>query len=112
MANLGDNLTVQKGDPPPAKRQGKNMGPLGAMAKTRRIMLDENADIPPTGLYVGVNGYGYLLKPGVVIDAPEAVIEVLDNAIISVPVVNPQTLQVAGHRERMRFTYRNMPLAG
>lgn len=105
---LGDNLTPQAGLPPPALRQGKNMGPAHIANKTRRIMVEEDPDIPPTGLFVGVNGYGYLLKPGVVIDAPLAVIEVLDNAIVSVPTVNPHTLQITGSRERRRFSYRNM----
>jgi hypothetical protein len=107
MVDLGNNLSPQDGAPPPARRQGKNMGPLRGQ-KTQRIMVEESSEIPPTGLFVGVNGYGYMIKPGVVIDAPMAVIEVLNNAIITVPIVNPDTLQITGTRSRRRFSYRSM----
>ena len=110
MADLGDNLSPQKGEPAPL-RQGKNMGPKHIASKTRRIMIEENDTIPPTGLFVGINGYSYLIKAGVVIDCPLAVIEVLNNAVITVPVVDPDTLKITGNRERLRFSYRNMDMA-
>ena len=110
MSDLGDNLSPQKGEPSPLK-QGKNMGPKALAKTTRRIMLEDNEDIPPPGLYVGINGWGYLIKPGVVIDCPKAVIEVLDHAVISIPVLDPETKKIVGYRERLRFGYRNMDMA-
>lgn len=107
MTDLGDNLSTAV-TKPALPRSGKQMGPKSISSKTRRIMIEEHPDIPPTGLFVGVNGYGYLIKAGVPIDCPISVIEVLDNAIVNMPVVNPSTLQVTGSRERRRFTYREL----
>ena len=103
MTDLGDNLNLKPVVDAPTK--GKRMGHLG-FQPTRRIMLDEDANIPPTGLFVSVNGYGYLLKVGVPIDAPLPVIETLNNAVVNMPLVDPDTLQYKGSRERRRFSFR------
>ena len=73
-----------------------------------RIILEENDDIPPTGQFIGVNGMGYILRPGEPADVPISVIGVLDAAITSVPTVDPGTRQVVGYRERLRFPYRRV----
>lgn len=70
-----------------------------------RIILEENDQIPPTGQFVGVNGVGYLVQPGVAVDVPESVLDVLDNAIMSVPVKDANDA-VIGYRDRLRFPYR------
>ena len=70
------------------------------------LVLEENPDIPPTGQFVGLNGIGYILRPGEPIDVPLGVKEVLDNAIIDVPQVDPSTQQIIGTRSRMRYPYR------
>lgn len=70
-----------------------------------RIILEENDQIPPTGQFVGVNGEGFLIMPGVPVDVPESVLEVLDNAIMSVPVKDSND-SVIGYRDRLRFPYR------
>lgn len=70
------------------------------------IVLEESDDIPPTGLFVGLNGVGYLLRPGEPIAVPPGVIEVLDQAVMSMPQIDPQTQQVVGWRNRMRYPYR------
>lgn len=74
--------------------------------KTLRVILEEAEEIPPIGLYVGVNGKGFLIKPGVEVDLPMEVIGVLNNAVQSSPIVDPETQQVTGWRERMRYPYR------
>jgi hypothetical protein len=71
-----------------------------------RIVLEENDDIPPTGQFVGHNGVGYILRPGVPVDVPLGVKEILDNAVLDVPQVNPDTLEVIGTRPKMRYPYR------
>lgn len=86
------------------KAQQKAVG----MPKTRRIVLEENDEIPPSGLYLGVNGRGYMILPGVEVDVPEFLIEVLDHAEKSVPVIDPQTRQVVGWRNRLRYPYRTI----
>jgi hypothetical protein len=79
-------------------------------AKTERtwIILEENEDIPPTGLYLGHNGNGFLLKAGEPANVPNEIIEILDHAVTSMPQIDPITRQVLGHRDRMRFPYRRV----
>lgn len=78
----------------------------GIKAKTVRVILEEVEDIPPIGLFVGLNGTGYLIKPGVEVDLPLPVIEILNNAVQSTPIVDPDSKMVTGWRERMRYPYR------
>ena len=73
-----------------------------------KIVLEENDDIPPTGLFLGLNGTGFLLRPGEEVAVPPGVIEILDNAVMSSPQVDPQTRQVVGWRQRMRYPYRRV----
>lgn len=77
----------------------------GMPSKTR-IILEENDEIPPTGLFLSVNGRGYMILPGVEVDVPDFLIEVLDHAEKMVPVQDPQTGQVTGWRKRLRYNYR------
>lgn len=74
--------------------------------KTIRIVLEENDNIPPTGLFVGDNGRGYLIRPGEEVDVPPGVVEILSNAIVSVPTIDPQSLQVIGYRDKMMYPHR------
>lgn len=74
--------------------------------KTVRILLEENDEIPPIGQFIGINGTGYLLLPGVEVDVPENIIEVLNNAIKSKPVIDPNNRRVIGYRDALRFPYR------
>jgi hypothetical protein len=74
--------------------------------KTVRVVLEENDNIHPTGLFVGENGRGYLIRAGEEVDLPLGVLEILSNAVTSVPTVDPQSLQVIGYREKMLYPYR------
>jgi hypothetical protein len=73
-----------------------------------RIMLEENDNIPPTGQFFGVNGRTYMLRPGVPVDVPPELVDVLDHAIESVPVLESGTKRVIGHRSKHRYPYRRM----
>lgn len=73
---------------------------------TVKIVLEENDDIPPTGLFLGHNGKGYIIKPGEPVDIPQHLIDILDHAVMSSPQMDPSTKQVIGYRERMRYPYR------
>lgn len=73
---------------------------------TLRIVLEENDDIPPTGLFLGINGKGFMVKPGEPVDLPKYLIEILDHAVMSSPQIDPSTKQVIGYRERMKYPYR------
>lgn len=91
--------------PPPADELPT---PLVGMPKSRWIVLDDNDDIPPTGLFVGHNGNSFLLQTGVPMLVPEHVLGVLDDAIMDAPVTDPKTRQVVGYRPRPRYTYREV----
>lgn len=69
-----------------------------------RIKLAHNKDIPPSGLYLGHNGTGYLLKPGLEADVPEFLLDVLDNAVTKRPITNASG-QIEGWEDQPRFMY-------
>lgn len=77
-----------------------------AVEKTIRIQLEESDEIPPTGQFFGMNGRSFILRPGEPADVPAGLINVLNDAIMSVPQVDPTTRQVMGYRSRLRFPYR------
>ena len=74
------------------------------MEERVRIKLANNSQIPPTGQFIGVNGYGYLLKPGKEADVPKFVLEVLDNAVEDQPVLGEDG-RVQGYETAPRFPY-------
>jgi hypothetical protein len=76
--------------------------------KRYRIVLEEDSAIPPTGLFISANGKPYLLMAGVEADVPKEVLSVLDDAVTSMPVIDPQTQRVTGYRSRLRFPYRRL----
>lgn len=69
-----------------------------------KIILEESSEIPPTGQFFGINGIGYILRPGEPADVPESLLSVLDDAVQDVPVLNGD--QVTGFRQKLRFPYR------
>ena len=71
-----------------------------------RIVLEDNDNIPPTGLFLGADGVGYMLKANMPADVPPSIIGILDTAVMATPIVDPDTLQVTGFRDRLRFPYR------
>jgi hypothetical protein len=98
--DLGSNLDTEVEAP---RKRGAR-----ATVKTDRvrILLEESDEIPPTGLFVGLNGRGFLLRPGEELDVPAGVKEILDHAVMLRPIKDPQTQQVVGYREQMRYPYR------
>jgi len=77
-------------------------------AKRFKVILEEDTGIPPTGLFISANGRPYLLMAGVEAQVPQEVISVLNDAVISVPIIDPQSQRVTGYRQRLRFPYRRV----
>src|SRR5208282_5493242 len=71
-----------------------------------RVILEEQKGIPPTGQFFGVNGIGYLLKPGQPADVPASIVDILNHAVESEPVVEDETMKVVRFRNRLRLPYR------
>lgn len=81
--------------------------PAGTYQEDRvRIVLEKNDDVGPTGQFIQVNGRGYMLRANLAADVPLEVVEVLNNAVMATPDVDPLTLQVVGFSPRLRFPYR------
>ncbi len=59
-----------------------------------RIILEENDNIPPSGQFFGVQGKGYVLRPGEEADVPLSIIGILNTAVMSVPVMADQICAV------------------
>lgn len=81
--------------------------PLG-MPESTWIVLDDNDDIPPTGLFVGHNGTGFLIQTGVPVLVPNHVLGVLDDAIMDAPVIDGASRKIMGYRPRPRYSYRRV----
>jgi hypothetical protein len=70
------------------------------------ITLEENKNIPPRGQFFGINGMGFILRPGKRAYVPKGIVDILDNATQLEPQINPDTLQIDGWVEKLRFPYR------
>ena len=113
MSDLGANLAedfeaAPAAGPPPKVTRGAKAAPKAASVVSDKVtlVLEENENIPPTGLFVGLNGRGYLIRPGDEVTVPRGVMNVLNDAVMSMPQMDPQTQQVLGYRDRMRYPFR------
>lgn len=77
---------------------------LGAARRTR-IVLEDNDQIGPSGQFFGADGKGYMLRPGEEAEVPDSILNILDTAMASMPVVD-SSQTVIGYRDRLRFPYR------
>lgn len=70
-----------------------------------KVILEENDNIPPTGLFIGINGRSFMLRAGEECSVPKDVLGVLDDAVEEVPRVDGDN-NVVEYRKKMRFPYR------
>jgi hypothetical protein len=75
------------------------------------IVLEENDNIPPTGQFISLNGRTWMLRPGEPAEVPVGLVNVLDDAVMDVPQVDPVTRQIVGYRKKLRFPYRLVNIA-
>ena len=100
--DLESNLPIPEPEKPPKRKST----PEAIARSTIRILLEESDDIPPSGLFLGHNGRTYMLKPGVEVDIPVFLKEILDHAVITVPQMDHTTKQIIGWRSRQKYAYR------
>jgi hypothetical protein len=94
--------------PPTAAAPVATVAPNQGTVERKWIILEESSDIPPTGLPLSVNGEAIMIMPGEPVHIPLNYLEVLDQAIIDVPVLNGSQ-QITGSRQKRRFPYREVP---
>lgn len=75
-----------------------------ATVKRVTIVLEENDEMPPSGLFLSHNGVGYNLRAGEEASVPEYLLEVLDNASLAIPRTDGD--RIIEYRARSRFPYR------
>lgn len=75
-------------------------------AKAVRVVFEESPEIPPTGLFIQINGDPFVVVAGEEVEVPDFLLEHMDNAVMGAPVFNAQTQQVMGYRNKTRFPYR------
>jgi hypothetical protein len=102
--NLGDILATDENvEPlPPPPPQGEKM---------LTIALEENDNIPPTGQFFSLNGRTWMLRPGEPAEVPMGLVNILNDAVMEVPNVDPVTRQIVGYRKKLRFPFRLVNLA-
>lgn len=97
---IGANLVADDTETIPPDR-------LAVAERRVQIILEENENIPPTGQFFGVQGKGFVLRAGESASVPMSLINILNTAVMSVPVKD-QGDRVVGYRDRLRFPYRLM----
>lgn len=115
MAKKDDNLT-DFGDgsdaaaaltPAQVEQTAGAQGPSALAPSVERvwIQLEDSAEIAPTGQFFGCNGRSYIIRPGEPVHVPKEVVEVLQDAVMSVPIQD-ENQNVIGWRDRLRFPFR------
>jgi hypothetical protein len=107
--DLGDNLTevaeALATERPDLAKPKKGKAAKSDTEERVRILLEDNDQVPPGGQFLAVNGRSFLIQANREVDVPRCVCDVLDHAVMSVPVKD-EFDTVIGYRDRLRFPYR------
>lgn len=80
-----------------------------------RVILHESMEIPKEGMFISLNGYSFLAKPGVEIDLPRPVRLMLDTRIKTETIHGKDGQEYTRHIPRITYTLVkegcNMPSA-
>lgn len=79
-----------------------------ARGKRIKIILEEGDHIPPTGAPFSHNGDVIVIVPGEPVEIPEKFMNVINDCVMSSPIVDPSSKQVVGYRDRLRYPYRRL----
>ena len=109
--NIGELLASDEEVAPLKARGAKADGVDTQSEATMTISLEENDNIPPTGQFIALNGRTWILRPGEACEVPMGLVNVLNDAVMDVPNVDPITKQIVGYRKKLRFPYRIVQLA-
>lgn len=97
-------------DDPPAKTRPARKESEGAydpiMDERVWLILEDSKNIPPTGQFFGLNGRTWILRAGEPAHVPQAIVNLLDDAIEARPVFDTDGQKVIGYRDVLRFNYR------
>lgn len=77
-------------------------GPQGHVRD--RIIIHEGIDIPKEGLFLSLNGYPFLAKPGAEIDIPRPVREMLDSRIVTITLQGEDGKEYTKDVKRINYT--------
>ena len=109
VGNLGNEASAPAPKPAKpakaAKAKEATVTEVIPAAKRVKIILEENDNIPPTGLFIGINGRSYVIRPGEEVAIPPEVVEVLNDAVEDIPRMDTNS-NVVDYRKKMRFPYR------
>lgn len=106
--DLGDNLSDAAealAAERPVTTKSLKKSPAAAAEERVKIMLEDNDQIPPGGQFLQVDGRSFMIQANVEVDVPRSVLDVLDHAVMSVPITDDMRT-VIGYRDRLRFPYR------
>jgi len=92
----------------PAKLKATRGSRAAGVVPRIKIMVEENDSIPPTGLFISHNGVACVIRPGEVVEVPQGIVEILEHAVMSAPVVDPDTKKVVDYRDRLRYPFRRL----
>lgn len=77
-------------------------GPLGHIKD--RIIIHEGVDIPREGIFLSLNGFPFLAKPGVEIDIPRPVRTMLDTRITTITAHDDSGKEYTKDVKRINYT--------
>jgi hypothetical protein len=72
-----------------------------------RVIINQTPDIPSEGAFISLNGFPFLVKPGVEVDIPRPIRTMLDTRIKTdtIQVQNPDGSYKSVERDMPRITY-------